>query len=268
MSAAVNVIALCFNNQETADALIKKLSVPGQESQFIVNSHFDLFLKELSSLPKVDCFIIEEGYSACSATDLMLKLKRSKKYKRTVTVMMVDELSTVSDEIIDLNLDCVACSKTTGTDFGKEINKLILKRQKPIIPEHFNVLVLDNNETILELISLHLDRMDHKNFELCTSLNAAKEMLSEKKFHFLLLDWNLDDGTCLELMDFLRTDPNSLMLENNKTLNMVITGRNDVDDIMTLLRYGINDHIIKPFDYDEFEEKVIYALEKYTGKAG
>jgi response regulator of citrate/malate metabolism len=35
-----------------------------------------------------------------------------------------------------------------------------------------------------------------------------------------------------------------------------------VEDIITLLNYGVKDYLIKPFNFNEFENKLDYALEK------
>ena len=88
----------------------------------------------------------------------------------------------------------------------------------------------------------------------------AKQKLQTNDYDLLLLDWNLDDGTCLDIIEFVKAKPVSA--RTKAAVTVVITGRDDVDDIMTLLRYGIKDHIIKPFGFQEFEDKIGYALEK------
>lgn len=130
----------------------------------------------------------------------------------------------------------------------------------PVIPTEFNVLVLDNSPEILEVISLHLQELGHEKIELCMDIQEARKCLLTKDYDLLLLDWNLDDGTCFDVIDFIKNNPVSFRTKSAVTV--VITGRDDVEDIMTLLKYGINDHIIKPFGFQEFEDKIGYALEK------
>lgn len=47
-----------------------------------------------------------------------------------------------------------------------------------------------------------------------------------------------------------------------------MTGRNAVEDIMTLVAKDVKDHIIKPFDQYEFEDKIYYALERHQKRMG
>lgn len=126
-------------------------------------------------------------------------------------------------------------------------------------------MVLDNSPEILELISLHLSELGHVKYDLCKGIKEAKLNLVDKDYDLLLLDWNLDDGTCIDLIEFIKTS--SLSPQTKQALTVVITGRDDVDDIMTLLRYGIKDHIIKPFDFSEFEDKITYAIDKHLKRA-
>lgn len=240
-------VAICFNDGQQAREFSEKLSLKNSAIKFIINDQFENFVKELMNCQKIDLFLIEENFEAISAEEFLKKIKRTAKYKKTVTM------------IVEKN--------SKAEEFQPEFERLISNAKKPVIPENYHVLVLDNNPSVLEVISMHLDMMEHRQFDLCSTIADAKSKLVKKQYNVLLLDWNLDDGTCLDLIDFIKTEPLSVQKNNHQALAMVITGRNDVDDIMTLLRYGVKDHIIKPFDFDEFEDKVVYALEKYNKRA-
>ena len=261
------VFAFCFNDPQSAQTLAQKIVIGSTEIHFVFNDGFDQFLKELAIHPKIDAFIIEENFIECSSYDFIKKIKNSKKYKRSMTVLIVDELSKVNPCALEIGADLVIDRYCFNTGIGERFKKTIEKRQKTVIPTNYNVLVLDNQPDVLELISMHLGQMEHARFDLCLSLAEARIKLAEKRYDMLLLDWNLDDGTCLDLLEFNKKDTKAKQLKNDSALTIVITGRDDVDDIMTLLRYGVKDHIIKPFDFNEFEDKITYALEKYIPKA-
>lgn len=130
-----------------------------------------------------------------------------------------------------------------------------------LIPKNLKVLILDDNPDVLQVLGMHMEQLDHKNFVTCTSVIEAKKMLQTMDFDLLLLDWDLDDGTCMDIIRQARSNKSSKRLK--EALTIVITGRNDVEDIMTLVQMNVKDHIIKPFDYAEFEDKIVYALERH-----
>ena len=267
MSSDKMVIAFCFNDPQTAQALAQKIVIGSMDIHFVFNYSFDQFLKELAIHPKVDAFVVEENFNECSSYDFIKKIKNSKKYKRSVTALMVDELSKVNPCALEIGADLIMDRFSFNAGIGERFKATVEKRQKTAIPKNYNVLVLDNQPDVLELISMHLGQMEHARFDLCLSLAEARKKLAENRYDMILVDWNLDDGTCLDLLEFNKSDVRAKHLKNDSALTIVITGRDDVDDIMTLLRYGVKDHIIKPFDFNEFEDKITYALEKYIPKA-
>ncbi len=260
-------VAICFNDPESARALAKKVSFKGISVQFVINEGFDIFIKDLSASPRIDLLIVEENFETCSSYDLIRKMKNADRYKKTVSVLSVDDLSAVNDGVLQLKPDFLIETVFDTHEFLPKFEKILRRRLTPSIPVDYKILVLDNNQSVLEIISMHLGEMEHKNFDLCTSIAEAKNNLSQNSYNLLMLDWNLDDGTCLDVIEFINNDIDSKACKNHHALTMVITGRDDVEDIMTLLRYGVEDLIIKPFDFDEFEDKVVYALEKYNKKA-
>ena len=58
MSSEKMVIAFCFNDPQTAQALAQKIVIGSMDIHFVFNYSFDQFLKELAIHPKVDSFII------------------------------------------------------------------------------------------------------------------------------------------------------------------------------------------------------------------
>lgn len=258
-------VAICFNSEAEALALSESLKDLAPKITFITASSFDGFLKAIAAAEKIDCFIIEEDFEECSSYDLIEKLKKSTRYRKSVRALLTSNLKTIHSKFLELNNHYYYDQKTGIADIRLNLKKCITKKLTPIIPKDYNVLVLDNSHEVLEIISMHLNDLGHTKMDLCYSILEAKKQLLEKDFDLLLLDWNLDDGTCIDLIDFIKKE--SLSERTKSALAMVITGRDDVDDIMTLLRYGVKDHIIKPFGFNEFEDKISYAIEKHIKKA-
>ena len=190
--------------------------------------------------------------------------KQSNRYKKTLRVLFLDNLENIKSNFIELNNHYNFDLNTNISEVKENLRMHISKKLTPVIPKNFNVLVLDNSPEMLEIISIHLNDLGHSKFDLCHSILESKEKLSKKEYDLLLLDWNLDDGTCIDLIEFIHDETQSE--RTRSAVVVVITGRDDVDDIMTLLRYGVKNHIIKPFGFNEFEEKVSYAIEIHMRK--
>ena len=213
----------------------------------------------------IDCFIVEEAFKEYPSDELLRILKSHKRYQKTAFSVFSSDLNLIDKKYLQIGLHYVFDLKTEIKEVTYNIHRIIEKTCMPMIPANFNVMVLDNNSDFLELMTEHLKELGHKNYQLCHGVNEAKKSLSTGDFDLLLLDWNLDDGTCLDLIEYIQTHPVSA--RTKAAIKMVITGRNDVEDIITLLSHGIKDYLIKPFNFNEFENKLDYALEKSLKKA-
>ena len=256
------IVAFCLNDPQSAVDLSSKITTDSNTFHYIFCHSFDAFIRDISKLPRIDVFVVEECFEQCSSYDFIKKIKESKKYKKSVTALMVDSVPLVSVAAKSIKSDFILDWSSFNKKMGDHFQKKIAEKHKTIIPEEFSVLVLDDQPEILDIISMHLDQMNHSNYQTCLSLSEARQLMTTNHYDLLLLDWNLADGTCLDLLEFCKSNELAKEMGNDKSTAIVITGRDDVDDIITLLRYGVSEHIIKPFDFDEFEDKIIYALEK------
>lgn len=259
LSERIN-IALCFSNENDARSLSKKLTEIAPDINFITGADHNGFLKAIGSADKIDCFIIEEKYRECSSVELVEQLKNNLKYKKSVIAVFSANIKNIDTRFYELHTDYIFDLSFELKSVITSLRHQLMKNILPVIPKSFNVLVLENSPDILELISLHLDVLGHDQFDPCMDVKEARQKLAKNDYDLLLLDWNLDDGTCLDVIEFIKNQPVSQRTKSAVTV--VITGRDEVEDIMTLLAYGIQDHIIKPFGLQEFEDKIRYALEK------
>lgn len=258
-------IAFCFNDESQAKLLAAKMSEISPEINFIIAPTFDGFLKAIGKVEKVDFFVIEESFKECVTSDLIEKLKASQRYKKSLISVFTANLRTLDAKYLTYKLDYVFDPKTSIHDLMEGLEKAIIKSQTPAIPKHFNILAVDDESDILEIISMNVNQLGHSNINLCASVADAKKVLLEKDFDLILLDWNIGDGTCIDIMDFIKN--NSVSTRTKTALTVVITARDSVEDIMALLSYGVKDTIIKPFDFREFEDKISYAIEKHLKRS-
>lgn len=260
---AIN-IAFCFNSEAEAKTLGVKLNAISPEINFISSSTFDGFLKAIAQAEKIDFFIIEENFQQCLAADLIEKLQASQRYKKSLIALYSQDRNDLDRKFLEFNLAFIFDSKAEIYEIHEGLEKSLNKNLLPIIPTIFNVLAVDDDALILELISMNINEIGHQNIDLCQNVQDAKALLLKNDYDLILLDWNLSDGSCMDIMDYIKNYPVSP--RTKAALSVVITGRNSVDDIMTLLQYGVKDTIIKPFEFHEFVDKITYAVERHLKK--
>jgi len=99
--------------------------------------------------------------------------------------------------------------------------------------------VVDDDETVLEFVSQVLTSAGHG----CSVFHRGQDLLSALQrdtFDLLILDWNMPVHSGIDLLDWTRTN-----LEAPPPVIM-LTSRSDKDDIVTALRAGADDFIVKP----------------------
>lgn len=253
-----------LNDLKKADAFKKEILKSEPLSEVLCTNDFDHFYNTIKQ-KEVDCFFIENNLEQVNSLDIIEKLRKSKKFSRSVIGYYTENNIDLKKEQFSIyRIDFLINDRTSATQFTAELQKAILGYSKKPIPENYQVLVMDDSPEITEIISGHLNEMGHHKINVCHSVKHALDLISTHDFDLMLLDWNLPDGSCIDFIENIRSHSNSERTKN--ALIVVITGRNDVDDIMTLLKYNVVDHIIKPFDYSEFEDKILYALERKKEK--
>lgn len=255
---------ILLNCEKEARGLANNLTELKPFSEITVASSFDNFITLIQS-EQVDCFFLDAHYEQFPTIDLVKQLRKGNRYSKTPLVL----LSNKNDDHIQLRYSSLDVDVFTSLpfvleDFKAQLDSALTKRFSNVIPEHYNVLVLDNNKYILEIMKLHLNRLKHTNFQTCESISEARSYIDKTDFDLLLLDWSLYDGTCIDLIEYIRSKKENIRLNN--ALIMVITGRSEVDDVLSLLKYNVKDYLTKPFDYNEFVEKLQYAMKRHQAR--
>jgi DNA-binding response OmpR family regulator len=104
------------------------------------------------------------------------------------------------------------------------------------------LLVEDNADAAAELQSL-LKQQRH-TVERVATVRSAKDFLLSSPYDLLLLDWNLPDGTGIELLRSLREQALTLPV-------LMLTSRTELVDKLEGFRSGTDDYLTKPFEGEE-----------------
>lgn len=117
-----------------------------------------------------------------------------------------------------------------------------------------NILLLEDDSLIADLVEMVLTnsvagaRVTH-----ATSVGQAKTAWSRQPAQLVLCDWNLPDGTGLELVKFIRST-------DTVTPIVMISASSDRQHVMAAARYGISDFIAKPFDVAMLQQRLMPLL--------
>ena len=114
-------------------------------------------------------------------------------------------------------------------------------REEFIFPEMRILLVEDHPESRRTLQRL-IERRGHEVVAVGSAEEAELE-LRKQPFAFLILDWMLPGKSGVELCQELRTAP-----KGEELFILLVTARDDTQDLERALEAGANDYLIKPLD--------------------
>lgn len=114
-------------------------------------------------------------------------------------------------------------------------------------------LVLEDDDSINTIItdSLKLIGFTGKIFQ-AYSIAEAQKVLKTKHVDYILSDWNLPDGQGIALLKAVRS---TARLKDTPFL--MITGNDDIESMMTSSKIGVSEYLVKPFQVQDLERKLI-----------
>ncbi len=137
-----------------------------------------------------------------------------------------------------------------------ELKEIIGKAmEKPIVSvAQTNVLIVDDDEDMLEVISVGLEREEYRVVTALTG-EEALERLKEDSFDIAVLDINLPDTNGVKILEFIRES-------SPETKVVMITGYASVETAVSTLKAGAYDYIKKPFKIDHLKAIIEKAIEE------
>ena len=113
------------------------------------------------------------------------------------------------------------------------------------------ILVTDDSPTMRRIVVNQLKQTGYSDIVEAEDGAQALQKLETDSYDFLLTDWNMPHMSGLELIREVR------QRDALKTLPiMVVTTRNSKGDIVTAMREGANNYVVKPFGPQVLAEKI------------
>ncbi len=95
------------------------------------------------------------------------------------------------------------------------------------------------------------------NFDEAEDGVKAWKLLSESHYDVILTDWNMPNMNGLELVKKVRSEGT-----HQKTPIIMITTEGGKGEVITALKAGVNNYIVKPFNAEVLKEKLDGVLKK------
>ena len=103
-------------------------------------------------------------------------------------------------------------------------------------------LILDDDSLLADLMETVVGGLyPGVDIFVTASVRSALMHWSEHGSDLMIIDWNLPDGSGLEVVRTVRE-------KSRETIIVMVSGRADRDSVLKAARHGINGYISKPFD--------------------
>jgi two-component system chemotaxis response regulator CheY len=114
------------------------------------------------------------------------------------------------------------------------------------------ILVVDDSSTMRRIIKNTLGRLNYKDIlEAENGVEAWSHMEDNKDLGMLITDWNMPEMNGLELVKKVRASG-----EFNDLPIIMVTTEGGKAEVITALKAGVNNYIVKPFTPQVLKEKL------------
>jgi CheY-like chemotaxis protein len=121
--------------------------------------------------------------------------------------------------------------------------------------DQFEVLVVDDQKSMRELAMLYLYKIGFRRIYEAADGAGAKQLVTQKQYDLIVLDWNLADTNGLDVLKFIRATP-----ENKATAVLIATGENKLSNVQSAMSAGASNYITKPYNDIELRSRLERAL--------
>jgi len=114
------------------------------------------------------------------------------------------------------------------------------------------LLVVDDSSTMRRIIKNTLARLGYKDvLEGADGVDAWEYLDDHPDVEMLITDWNMPNMNGLELVKKVRSDPRFTELPI-----IMVTTEGGKAEVITALKAGVNNYIVKPFTPQVLKEKL------------
>lgn len=114
-------------------------------------------------------------------------------------------------------------------------------------------LIVDDSPTMLRIMKNIVERLGYSNNVYASNGLEAYIAFTENKFDMVITDWNMPEMNGLGLVKKIREKDTDIPI-------IMVTTEGGKVEVITALKAGVNNYIIKPFTPQILKEKIIDLL--------
>ncbi|MCI4625871.1 MAG: chemotaxis response regulator CheY [Candidatus Magnetoovum sp. WYHC-5] len=123
--------------------------------------------------------------------------------------------------------------------------------------KNMKILVVDDFSTMRRIVKNILKQIGFENMDEAEDGAEAFNKLQTGNFDFLITDWNMPNVTGLDLLKKVRSDPKLKGLPV-----LMVTAEAEKEQVITAVKAGVNNYVVKPFTADALKEKIEKIFQK------
>lgn len=116
-------------------------------------------------------------------------------------------------------------------------------------------LIVEDNQVMSEFLRRALSELPFEAIHVAHTGEETRTRLMTDHYDILLIDWILPDSSGLDIVKGLRSGE-----KYRNTPIIMITGRNQTEDLVQAIQAGVDDYVIKPVRPVMLKEKVSKLL--------
>jgi two-component system chemotaxis response regulator CheY len=117
------------------------------------------------------------------------------------------------------------------------------------------ILTVEDSATMRRIIRNTLKRLGYEDVVEAENGQMALAKLATDKIDFVITDWSMPEMNGLDFIVEVRKNEHTRELPI-----LMVTTVAERDEIMTALKAGVNNYIVKPFDADTLKAKMAAIL--------
>lgn len=119
-----------------------------------------------------------------------------------------------------------------------------------------SIITVDDSSTMRRIIKNTLQKLGFETILEAGNGVEALEIMSKNKVDMIVTDWNMPEMDGLTFVKAVRAKD-----EYKDLPILMITTEAAKEDILTALRSGVNNYVVKPFTPETLQEKVFKLLD-------
>jgi DNA-binding NtrC family response regulator len=124
-----------------------------------------------------------------------------------------------------------------------------------IAAPQIKILIIDDDQDICEYMKTMLEATGGYHVQTLSDPTEAVELIRAELFHVLIIDLMMPGLDGITLVERIRKLDSDIAI-------VVFTGYPSVDTAVEALKLNVSDYIRKPFDIEEFREKIVAILKQ------